>query len=256
MRARLRPDVVDMQRAASTAIGRAARRVLALAVAIAVVAARRSRSRSRCATTDARARASSRRRRRSRAVPIGPAAARATRCRSSPARRSSSGAGGTSRPPTPRRRWRPPRIRARPTALGDGAAFRRRPRNRWRALPPAPIAARYLATAVWTGSEMLVVGGLSDAVPVAVRPTTVSTGRAPRTTPRPTDGGAFPTLPSASSDIGRGREPSWSSRATARGRRSQLAAFDPARNSWSRLPAPTAAFQARRGGRNAVRLER
>ena len=36
--------------------------------------------------------------------------------------------------------------------------------RRWRTLPPAPIAARYGATAVWTGSEMLVVGGLSDAL--------------------------------------------------------------------------------------------
>jgi hypothetical protein len=42
--------------------------------------------------------------------------------------------------------------------LADGAAYDV-PADRWRVLPPAPIAGRYDAVAGWTGTEMLVVGG-------------------------------------------------------------------------------------------------
>jgi hypothetical protein len=42
---------------------------------------------------------------------------------------------------------------------GDGAAYDP-DRNRWRRLPPAPLPARADATVVWTGREVLVVGGV------------------------------------------------------------------------------------------------
>ena len=46
-------------------------------------------------------------------------------------------------------------------SLGDGAAYDVAA-DRWRMLPRAPIAGRYDAVAVWTGKEMLVVGGARD----------------------------------------------------------------------------------------------
>ncbi len=42
---------------------------------------------------------------------------------------------------------------------GDGAAYDPA-RGAWRRLPPAPLSARADATAVWTGREVLVVGGI------------------------------------------------------------------------------------------------
>ncbi len=42
---------------------------------------------------------------------------------------------------------------------GDGAAYDPA-RQAWRRLPPAPLSARADATAVWTGREVLVVGGI------------------------------------------------------------------------------------------------
>jgi hypothetical protein len=45
--------------------------------------------------------------------------------------------------------------------LGDGAAYDVGT-DRWRVLPRPPIAGRYDAVAVWTGTEMLVVGGRRD----------------------------------------------------------------------------------------------
>ena len=42
---------------------------------------------------------------------------------------------------------------------GDGAAYDPA-RRTWRRLPPAPLSARAYATAVWTGREVLVVGGV------------------------------------------------------------------------------------------------
>jgi hypothetical protein len=48
-----------------------------------------------------------------------------------------------------------------PDALADGAAYDVA-RNHWGVLPPAPVGARYGAVAAWTGSEMLVVGGMRD----------------------------------------------------------------------------------------------
>jgi N-acetylneuraminic acid mutarotase len=46
----------------------------------------------------------------------------------------------------------------RASPLADGAAYDP-VADRWRILPPAPIAARSVATAVWTGREMIVWGG-------------------------------------------------------------------------------------------------
>jgi N-acetylneuraminic acid mutarotase len=43
--------------------------------------------------------------------------------------------------------------------VGDGAAYDPA-RGAWRRLPPAPLSARAAATAVWTGREVLVVGGV------------------------------------------------------------------------------------------------
>jgi hypothetical protein len=48
-------------------------------------------------------------------------------------------------------------------ALGDGAAYDPAT-DTWRTLPAAPLGARFGAVAVWTGSEMLVVGGDSGLV--------------------------------------------------------------------------------------------
>lgn len=48
-----------------------------------------------------------------------------------------------------------------PTHFGDGAAFDPRT-GQWRSIAPAPIAARTSHSAVWTGTEMIVWGGLVD----------------------------------------------------------------------------------------------
>lgn len=50
-------------------------------------------------------------------------------------------------------------------AQDDGAAYNPRT-NRWRLLPPAPISGRAYASAVWTGSEMIVWGGADNGVPL------------------------------------------------------------------------------------------
>jgi hypothetical protein len=44
---------------------------------------------------------------------------------------------------------------------GDGIAYNPRA-NRWRSLPPAPIPATAQATAVWTGRELVIWGGLDN----------------------------------------------------------------------------------------------
>jgi len=48
------------------------------------------------------------------------------------------------------------------TEYGDGAAFNPAT-GRWRSIAPAPIAGRSGHSAVWTGSEMIVWGGMVDA---------------------------------------------------------------------------------------------
>jgi hypothetical protein len=53
------------------------------------------------------------------------------------------------------------------TVFADGAAFDPTS-DTWRALPPSPLAARAAAQAVWTGHEMIVVGGQRVVVGVAV----------------------------------------------------------------------------------------
>lgn len=46
------------------------------------------------------------------------------------------------------------------TPLNDGAAYNPSA-DTWTAMPPAPLSARYRASAVWTGSELIIWGGLS-----------------------------------------------------------------------------------------------
>lgn len=53
------------------------------------------------------------------------------------------------------------RIEAGTPASGQVANQPRRPADTWRLLPPAPIRGRVSHTAVWTGAEMIVWGGLS-----------------------------------------------------------------------------------------------
>ncbi|MFP3907907.1 MAG: kelch repeat-containing protein, partial [Acidimicrobiales bacterium] len=50
------------------------------------------------------------------------------------------------------------------SVLGDGAAFDP-DTGEWRSIPSAPVEPRYSADAVWTGREVIVVGGTGDAGP-------------------------------------------------------------------------------------------
>jgi hypothetical protein len=74
---------------------------------------------------------------------------------------------------------------------GDGAAYDP-VRQTWRRLPPAPLSARAGATAVWTGREVLVVGGGPAPRTDHDRPFTDG----PPTTRPVTAGGVWPQAPS------------------------------------------------------------
>jgi hypothetical protein len=123
------------------------------------------------------------------------------------------------------------------TTLADGAAFDLVVRQ-WRVLPPAPITARSRAAVAWTGREMLVVGGWSDA------------GGAGFTVE--SDGAAFDPardrwrrLPDApvcvnGPGVWTGAQLVVSGNCT--GAPMRVAAFDPARNRWTELPVPRDAF--------------
>jgi hypothetical protein len=101
-------------------------------------------------------------------------------------------------------------------------------------LPPAPIAARSGAIAAWTGSEMLVVGGLSDAVPES----RIGEQR---------DGAAYDPsrnrwrrIPDAPICVSAG---TWTGTelvvaGNCAGTPLEVAAFDPRRDAWTGLPSP------------------
>ena len=119
------------------------------------------------------------------------------------------------------------------SALADGAAFDLET-ERWRKLAPAPIVARYNAVAAWTGSEMLVVGGLSDAVP-ATASRVLETGAA-----YDPARDRWRQIPDAPLCVDTG---AWTGKVLVVGGNCAgapfgLAAFDPRRNSWTRIPTP------------------
>jgi hypothetical protein len=127
-------------------------------------------------------------------------------------------------------------------ALGDGAAYDVRA-DSWRVLPGAPISARFDAVAVWTGHEMLVVGGRRDhARPqggiaflrdgAAYDPATRRWRRIPDAPTCPAIGtwtGTRLVVGGTCADIG--------------GSRPAFAEFDPVRNRWSSLPVVASATQ-------------
>jgi len=236
--AQLRPDVVDMQ--APPHRERAARRVLVVAVAITVVALSVAggialrhttggpRVESQPATVTP--------------VPSGPLRARSEQMAVFTGKEVIVWGGRyqpTSTVTPPAASAANPRS---PTALADGAAFDVATR-RWRTLPPAPIAARYGATAAWTGSEMLVVGGVSDAVPTtrAGQQTVQEQGAA--YDPSSNRWRRLPDAPVCVDGIGAWTGGELVVAGNCSGSPLQLAAFDPARNSWSRLPSPSEASQ-------------
>ncbi|HEV7524188.1 MAG TPA: hypothetical protein VGP92_04445 [Acidimicrobiia bacterium] len=124
-----------------------------------------------------------------------------------------------------------------PNALGDGAAFDI-VTARWRRLPTAPITARYGAVAAWTGSEMLVVGGLG-AVPAPGNGASVQGAAYDPAHNR------WRRIPDAPVCVSVGV---WvRTRLVVGGNCSatpfRLASFDPHRNAWTALPDPPDATQ-------------
>jgi hypothetical protein len=236
----LRPDVVDMQ-ARPARDRRAGRRVLVLATAITVVslsvagalALRHTTGGARVESQPASVTA----------VPIGPLSARSDQMSVFTGKEVIVWGGRyqpTSNTTPPVASAASPRSR---TALGDGAAYDVATR-RWRTLPAAPIAARYGATAVWTGSEMLVVGGLSDAVPAASRfglQTAQREGAA--YDPASNRWRRLPDAPVCVEGVGTWTRTELVVAGNCSGTPFQLAVFDPARNSWHRLPSPAEASE-------------
>jgi hypothetical protein len=119
------------------------------------------------------------------------------------------------------------------SALDNGAAYDVAA-NRWRVLPAAPISARYNAVAAWTGSEMIVVGGMRDGTGPSGGAEFLHDGAA--YDPVHNRWRRIPNAPGCPS-IG-----TWTGRqlvvAGACGRSGTFAmgAYDPARNSWQTLP--------------------
>lgn len=235
----LRPDVVDMQ-ARPHPDGRAARRVLVLATAITVVslsvagalALRHTTGGARVESQPASVTA----------VPIGPLSARSDQMAVFTGKEVIVWGGRyqpTSNTTPPVASAATPRS---PTALGDGAAYDVATR-RWRVLPPAPIAARYGAAAVWTGSEMLVVGGLSDAVPASSYGLRTVQMEGAAYDPASNRWRRLPDSPFCTDDAGMWTGTGLVVARNCSGTPFQLAVFDPARNSWSRLPSPAEASE-------------
>lgn len=115
----------------------------------------------------------------------------------------------------------------------DGAAYDPFER-RWRRIPDAPIAGRYAHAAVWTGRELIVLGGVTD----RSRTTSNMDGAAydpaadswRRIADAPVPGGA------GHAAVWTGREVLVWGRTTDDGYASEGAAYDPAADVWRPLP--------------------
>ncbi len=117
-------------------------------------------------------------------------------------------------------------------AFDDGAAYNPVTAS-WRSLADSPLDGRGFHTAVWTGSEMLVVGGLTD-----VNNGSSDAAAYERTQDRwrslpPTGLTPSPTNPTRVRSVWTGTElVLWDAEAD------EMEAFSPATNSWTRLPSP------------------
>jgi hypothetical protein len=129
----------------------------------------------------------------------------------------------------------------------DGAAFDPRSRT-WRRLPPAPLTARLYHAAVWTGTEMVIWGGYTN----ATGSITINDGAAynPATN-------RWRTLPASP------LRPQANAIAVWNGHRvvifgstlSDAAAYDPSTNQWRVLAQPTPPSGASVGWTYAVRID-
>jgi hypothetical protein len=120
---------------------------------------------------------------------------------------------------------------------GNGAAYDPST-HRWRLLPPSPLPATADASAVWTGSEMVIFGGYLDENPGHIQVTNAAAAYTPSTN-------SWRRLPNApisarSSPLGvwTGTRVIELGGVTSGHDPSNGAAFDPASDSWRRIGAP------------------
>jgi N-acetylneuraminic acid mutarotase len=136
-----------------------------------------------------------------------------------------------------------PTGRSAPVVTGDGAAYDPATRA-WRVLPPAPLPPQVGAAAVWTGSELVVWGGV-DARQEAADRTTVDQAARPQQ-----EAAAY--LPATNSWKRVGTPPIppvvspiaiWTGDKVIVLAGGRAASFDPATGRWERLPAPHSVHQ-------------
>jgi hypothetical protein len=120
-------------------------------------------------------------------------------------------------------------------ALADGAAYDIAT-GRWRTLPAAPFGARYAAISVWTGTEMIIVGGQRDGTGVNGATELLRDGAA--YDPAHNRWRRIPDPPGCSPSVGTWTGVDLVVGGPCAGGSRSFATFDPARDIWTNVPAP------------------
>jgi N-acetylneuraminic acid mutarotase len=123
--------------------------------------------------------------------------------------------------------------------------------NTWRVLPGSPLSARSRAEAIWTGPEVLVIGGGELDAPVSLPPADLT---AAAYVPSSGQWRSLPTVPAASAGTPVGLSPAWtgqrlfvwvtsevvrrSANEVSMNVRHVAASWAPGKTSWRRLPGP------------------